>query len=94
MTFTSKWGRGGGGGGRLFSPVFCSLAFPLFAGPDVLTDTQAQALVDRLFAPDMMSAYGVKSTSSNDEGYNNEPTLTPYSNWQGPVWVVANAVIT
>ena len=70
-----------------------TLAFPLFAGPDILTSAQADAVVARIFASDMMSEFGVRSTSSNDPVYNNEPTLTPYSNWQGPVWINANAII-
>jgi alpha,alpha-trehalase len=71
-----------------------NLAFPLFAGEGVLTKDQAAAIVKRIFSSDMMSEFGVRSTSSLDPTFNNEPTLTPYSNWQGPVWVVANAVIT
>ena len=40
----------------------------------------------------MLSAVGLRSTSSDDPRYNNENEIVPYSNWRGPMWVNANAL--
>ena len=69
------------------------LAFPLWAGKDVVTDDKAAAIVARLAQDDMRSAFGIRSTASSDPAYNNRDLIIPYSNWQGPVWVVANSII-
>lgn len=41
---------------------------------------------------EMKSAYGFRSLSANDPEYNNKNIIVPFSNWQGPLWVVANYV--
>lgn len=41
-------------------------------------------------ADHMLSPYGIRSLSRQDPEYNNEKTITPHSNWQGPIWIVAN----
>jgi alpha,alpha-trehalase len=38
----------------------------------------------------MLSRFGVRSLSRQDPEYGNEKTILPYSNWRGPIWVVAN----
>ncbi len=38
----------------------------------------------------MLSPYGIRTLSKQDPDYNNENIIVPYSNWQGPVWPVAN----
>lgn len=38
----------------------------------------------------MLSSYGIRSLSKQDEEYNNVNMIKPYSNWQGPVWPIAN----
>jgi len=38
----------------------------------------------------MLSDYGLRSLSRGDPDYNNANIIKPYSNWQGPVWPVAN----
>ncbi len=40
---------------------------------------------DHLLAP-----YGLRSLSKQDEAYNNKNIIVPFSNWQGPVWPIAN----
>lgn len=44
-------------------------------------------------ATDMHSRYGLRSTSSSDPRYSNVNEIKPYSNWRGPVWVNANAML-
>lgn len=38
----------------------------------------------------MLGPFGLRSLSRRDEDYNNANMIKPYSNWQGPVWPVAN----
>ena len=38
----------------------------------------------------MLSDFGLRSLSVQDEEYNNENIIMPCSNWQGPIWPVAN----
>ncbi len=38
----------------------------------------------------MLSDFGLRSLSKQDENYNNENIILPYSNWQGPIWPIAN----
>jgi glycogen debranching enzyme len=58
----------------------------------LLTPRQAAAIARTLSRPDMLSAVGLRSTSSSDPRYSNADTIVPYSNWRGPMWVNANAV--
>lgn len=41
-------------------------------------------------ADHMLAPFGLRSLSRSDPGYNNKNIIFPYSNWQGPVWPVAN----
>jgi alpha,alpha-trehalase len=68
------------------------MGFPLWAG--IPTSLQAKTLRSHLLSSDMFSKWGIRSTSSNNKRYNNLNEIVPYSNWQGPVWVNANAVIS
>jgi len=40
----------------------------------------------------LLSPFGLRSLSSQDPSYNNQKIIWPHSNWQGPVWVVANFI--
>ncbi len=44
-----------------------------------------------LINPNHMKAkYGFRSLSKQDPDYNNKNVIVPFSNWQGPVWPIAN----
>ncbi len=46
-----------------------------------------------LINPDHMKAkYGLRSLSKMDPDYNNKNVILPFSNWQGPVWPIANYI--
>ena len=66
---------------------------PLWAGRGALTRSRAAAAARRVVQPDLLSDWGLRSTSSADPWYTNEDIIYPYSNWRGPVWVVANAMV-
>lgn len=38
----------------------------------------------------MRSKYGLRSLSKSDPKYNNVNMIVPYSNWEGPIWPIAN----
>lgn len=40
----------------------------------------------------MWSKYGIRTLAADDSGYNNVNKLKPHSNWQGPVWPIANYI--
>lgn len=67
------------------------MGLPLWGG--LATATQAASIVEQLSQGDMLSSWGVRSTSSADARYSNANEIVPYSNWRGPVWVNANAML-
>ena len=68
------------------------MGFPMWA--NISSRVQAHKLRVELLKADMLSPFGIRSTSALDPSYNNINEIKPYSNWQGPVWVNANAVLT
>lgn len=66
--------------------------WPVVAG--VASDAQARAMIDRylLSTDHMKSEYGFRTLSKQDPDYNNINMIKPFSNWQGPVWPVANFI--
>lgn len=50
-------------------------------------------IVKNLLQDDMDSPFGIRSTSSKDPRYTNANMITPYSNWRGPIWINANAML-
>jgi alpha,alpha-trehalase len=59
---------------------------------DVVPRKKAQAMIRRYLVSEdhMLSKYGFRSLSKQDQDYNNVSMIEPYSNWQGPVWINAN----
>lgn len=53
---------------------------------------KGEAMIKRyLLNPDHMKAeYGFRTLSRSDPEYNNKNIIKPFSNWQGPVWPIAN----
>ena len=44
-----------------------------------------------LLNPDhLLSKYGIRTVSKQDKDYNNVNMIKPHSNWQGPIWPIAN----
>jgi len=40
----------------------------------------------------LWSKFGIRTLAKNDPEYNNKNIIKPYSNWQGPVWPIANYI--
>lgn len=62
----------------------------LFAG--IASEEQAKELIEKyLINPEKMwGDYGIRTLAKDDEDYNNANIIKPHSNWQGPVWPIAN----
>lgn len=65
---------------------------PFWAG--IASQEQADLFFPRyVFNPDeLMSPYGIRTLSKQDSRYNNVNMIKPHSNWQGPVWPIANYI--
>lgn len=63
---------------------------PLWAG--MVPPARATAMIRRYLWNDehMLTPFGLRSLSRQDPDYNNSNIIIPYSNWQGPVWPIAN----
>ena len=63
---------------------------PLWAG--MVPPERAQAMIRRYLWNDkhMLAPHGLRSLSRQDQDYNNANIIVPFSNWQGPVWPIAN----
>ena len=63
---------------------------PLWAG--MVPDDRGRAMIERyLWSEDhLLTPFGLRTLSRQDPEYNNELMIVPYSNWQGPVWPIAN----
>lgn len=77
--------------GRKVMRVSYSNFIPLIQ-KDIISLSDGREMIKRYLWNEkhMLSSYGLRSLSGSDPDYNNENIITPYSNWQGPVWPVAN----
>ena len=57
------------------------IGLPLWGG--LVNQSQASAIAASLGSDAMLSAVGIRSTSSDDPRYNNDDIIVPYSNWRG-----------
>jgi alpha,alpha-trehalase len=76
--------------GRLIKRMTYSNFVPLWGRVASEEQGRAQILAHLLNPDEMWAAYGGRSLAANDLGYNNVNMIKPYSNWQGPVWPIAN----
>jgi len=76
-------------GAHIKMPGYSSF-IPLWA--KIPSEEQASATINRyLINPDeMWTDFGIRTLSKSVSGYNNINMIKPHSNWQGPIWVVAN----
>ncbi len=40
----------------------------------------------------MWAKYGIRTLAKNDPAYNNRNIIKPFSNWQGPIWIISNYI--
>ncbi|PIZ65752.1 hypothetical protein CO051_02270 [Candidatus Roizmanbacteria bacterium CG_4_9_14_0_2_um_filter_39_13] len=72
--------------------VSYSCFLSLFGG--IPTDKQAKVMIETYLTnpKHMLSKFGARTLSKQDSHYNNVFMLKPHSNWQGPVWPIANNI--
>jgi len=63
---------------------------PLWDGIAPRADGAASIRQYLLNPQHLWSTYGLRTLSKKDPEYNNVNRIKPYSNWQGPVWPIAN----
>lgn len=63
---------------------------PLWAG--MVPEDRAKLMIRRYLWNErhMLGPWGLRTVSRQDPEYNNVNMVVPYSNWQGPVWPIAN----
>lgn len=78
--------------GDFYKRISYSNFWPLFE--KIASESNGKAMIRRyLINPKhMKSAFGFRSLSLQDPDYNNKNIIVPFSNWQGPIWMVANYV--
>ena len=78
--------------GEHIKRVSASCFSPLFA--DIASSDQAKLIITKyLLSPSFMwSRFGVRTLAANDSEYNNKNIVKPFSNWQGPIWLVFNYI--
>ncbi len=76
--------------GKHVKRITYSSFVPLWTG--VAPEREARNSIERyLLNPDHMeSPWGLRSLSKQDPVYNNINMIKPHSNWQGPIWPIAN----
>ena len=76
--------------GQLIKRMTYSNFVPLWGRVATLEQGRAQIKAHLLNRDEMWSEHGGRSLAANDPAYNNVNMIKPYSNWQGPVWPIAN----
>lgn len=78
--------------GKPVHRVTYSSFVPLWAG--IASEAQGRRSIERyLLNPEhMASDWGLRTLSKQDPVYNNINMIKPHSNWQGPIWPIANYI--
>ncbi|MBI1863366.1 hypothetical protein HYS00_04590 [Candidatus Microgenomates bacterium] len=78
--------------GQFIKHVSFSCFVPLYA--KLATQEQAKLMIENylLSRAHMQSKFGLRTLSASDPLYNNINMLKPHSNWQGPIWPIANYI--
>jgi alpha,alpha-trehalase len=76
--------------GTWIKRVSCSNFIPLWAA--LANPEGGREMIKRYLWNEhhLLGPFGLRSLSISDPAYNNANTINPYSNWQGPVWPIAN----
>jgi alpha,alpha-trehalase len=78
--------------GDFYRRVSYSSFIPLVE--NIAPQAKGEEMIKRYLANEehMKAAYGFRSLSKQDPDYNNKNVIVPFSNWQGPVWPIANYI--
>lgn len=78
--------------GAWYKRISYSCFVPLYAG--IPSKEQASRMVNGYLLNEdhMLSPNGLRTLSKQDPDYNNINMISPFSNWQGPVWPIATFI--
>ncbi|MDO6810487.1 trehalase family glycosidase [Zobellia galactanivorans] len=78
--------------GDFYKRVTFSSFLPLAA--HIVPKPNAKKMIETYLLSDehMKAKYGFRTLSAQDPDYNNKNIIVPFSNWQGPVWPIANYI--
>lgn len=78
--------------GEFYKRVSYSSFLPLMAG--IAPEKEGKSMIEKylLDTEHMKAKYGFRTLSAKDPDYNNKNIIVPFSNWQGPVWPIANYI--
>lgn len=78
--------------GDFYRRVSYSCFVPLMQ--KIPSEADGKAMIERYLAnkEHMKAAFGYRTLSKQDPDYNNKNIIVPFSNWQGPVWPIANYI--
>jgi len=76
--------------GDLIKRISYNCIYPLWAG--IASKERAKKFIESyVLKPNKLwSKYGIRTLAKDDSDYNNNNIVKPYSNWQGPIWIIAN----
>lgn len=76
--------------GKLIKRISYNNIHPLWA--HIVPEDRAKKFIVRyvLKSTKLWSKYGIRTLAKDDPAYNNANIIKPYSNWQGPIWPIAN----
>lgn len=77
---------------RFINRVNYSSFVPLWAGLAPMEEGRESIRRYLLSSEHLMAPYGIRSLTKQDHVYNNINMIKPHSNWQGPVWPIANYI--
>lgn len=76
--------------GELIRRHTYSNVIPLWAGLASEKNGKAMIRAHVLDPKKLWARWGIRTLAKNDPDYNNANIIKPHSNWQGPVWPIAN----
>lgn len=78
--------------GDFYKRISYSSFWPLMN--NVAPMDKGRSMIDKYLLSDlhMKSKFGLRSLSKQDPDYNNKNIIVPFSNWQGPIWPIANYI--
>ncbi|WP_435315244.1 MGH1-like glycoside hydrolase domain-containing protein [Cellulophaga fucicola] len=78
--------------GDFYKRISYSSFLPLLAG--IASQDNGKSMINMYLLDEkhMKAKYGFRTLSAQDPDYNNKNIIVPFSNWQGPVWPIANYI--
>ena len=78
--------------GEFYKRISYSCFWPLIE--KIIDEKEGKLMIEKylLNSNYMKSDFGFRTLSINDPDYNNKNIINPFSNWQGPIWVISSYI--